>query len=282
MNRIPFSQVLKNASIDLEREYARLYGLFFLQKIQVDQNRITTLREYCANNFISFPFRGTCVSLDDFDDFYGYHFEKVPANCDVDYLISFCEYSYNIVIHSQGMGYAGLGMMDAFCMTQPIHLYLQQVLAVIETVGFISNTDEKGITDFVPKDQAAISVAEIVDPDLSYRVIEYNHHSMKGDLERKRSTILVLADKLEAQQKKLKQINAQLETDLFFLLNNINLRHNNTDPAGGKKYHPTVAEMGKEELESWYDETYQMCLLAFLELDNIDRKEKVGQLKQTI
>ena len=83
--------------------------------------------------------------------------------------------------------------------------------------------NQNGITDFVPKDQAAISVAEIVDPALSYRVIEYNHHSMKGDLDRKKATLIVLADKLEAQRAKLKQINTSLETDLFYLLNSVNV-----------------------------------------------------------
>lgn len=57
----------------------------------------------------------------------------------------------------------------------------------------MANT-QNGVMDFVPKDQAAISVAEIIDPSLSYRVIEYNHYSMKGDLKRKRDILLALED----------------------------------------------------------------------------------------
>jgi hypothetical protein len=71
--RIPFSQVLKSASIDIRREYDRLYGMFFLQKISDSTGNSITLRDSCAANFINLPFRGTCVSLDDFDDFYGYY-----------------------------------------------------------------------------------------------------------------------------------------------------------------------------------------------------------------
>lgn len=278
MERIPFSQVLKNASIDIRREYDRLYGMFFLQKLQVDQTRYITLRDYCAENFAQFIFRGTCISLDDFDDFYGYHFEKVPSSFDVDYLISFCEYSYNIAIYNQGVGYAGYGLLNAFNMSQPLQFYLQQVLAVVDTVGYMPNAQDN-ITDFVPKDQAAISVAEIVDASLSYKVIEYNHHSMKGNLERKKSVLLVLADKLEPQRVKLKQINSSLESDLFYLLNSVNIRHNNADK-NGKNYIPLVAAMKESEIEQWYDDTYQMCLLAFLELDHADRKTRVIQLKK--
>lgn len=43
-----------------------------------------------------------------------------------------------------------------------------------------------------------------------------------------------------------------------------------------------VADMGAEEIEKWYDDIYQMCLLAFLELDHLDRKNRVKQLKEAI
>ena len=141
------------------------------------------------------------------------------------------------------------------------------------------NESGGGITDFVPKDATVISAAEIVNKEVSYKIIEYNHHSMKGDIERKRSVLLMLADQLEPQREKLKQINSRLESDLFFLLNNVNLRHNNSDLGNKSYYNPCVAAMNNDEIEQWYDDTYQMCLLAFLELDNLDRKARVNQLK---
>lgn len=48
---------------------------------------------------------------------------------------------------------------------------------------------------------------------------------------------------------------------------------------GDKNYKEIVAKMTQDELEGWYDETYQMCLLAFLELDNVERTKKVAELK---
>ena len=39
------------------------------------------------------------LSMDDFDDFYGYSFEKIPSDFNLDYLISFCEYSYNLAVY---------------------------------------------------------------------------------------------------------------------------------------------------------------------------------------
>lgn len=278
MNRIPFSQVLKNATVDIQREYDRLYALFNLQKFHVVQDKFLTLRDYCAENFVQLPFRGTCLSLDDFDDYYGHHFEKVPSNMDIDYLVSFCEYTYNLVVYNQGIGYAGYGLLEAYNLSQPIQFYLQQVMAVIEAIGYMAN-NANGITDFVPKDAVAIAVAEIIDPNISYRLIEYHHYSVKGNLDKKKAILLVLADQLEPKLKRLKQINASLEDELSFLLNNFNIRHNNIEPTG-KYYNPSISKMASEELEKWYDETYQTCLLAFLELENADRKNRISQFKQ--
>lgn len=273
--RMSFSQVLKNASVDIRREYTRLYALFYVQKIRSHNMNEYTLRDLCAANFINVSFRGTCISLNDFDYSHKYIFEEKPSKFDIDYLIRFCEYSYNLLLSCQSPELS----ISFFDMQEPMHFYIQQVDRVIEAIGYIHNWHD-GITDFVPKDQVAISVAEIIDPSLSYRVIEYNHHSMTGDIERKKSVIVALADMLEPQRKKLGQIDKSLEDNLFYLFNNMNLRHNNANPEGNK-YNPAFSNMKTAEIEKWYDDTYQMCLLAFLELDNIERKERVDKLKKT-
>ena len=104
---------------------------------------------------------------------------------------------------------------------------------------------------------------------------------MQGNIEGKKSILLLLGDKLEGQRAKLKQINKTLEDSIFTLLNNLNLRHNNID-TDSKEYNSFVATMPKKEIESWYDEVYQLCLLAFLEIDNVERARKVKELKQKL
>ena len=276
MTRNTFSQVLRSAQIDPQKEYERLYAMFYEQSIPDGNGIFMTLYNCCAANFFGFPFRKTCISLDDFNYTFGFRFEKYPGNCDIDYLIRFCEYSYNLAFANQQY----LSNMFMMAMNQANQAYITQIKTVIETIGYMENT-KNGITDFVPKNQAAISVSEIIDPTLSYKVIEYNHHSMKGDLERKKATLLCLADKLEPQRARLRNFNSSLEDQVFFLFNHVNLRHNNADPEG-KKYIPFVAGLKEDEIEQWYDDTYQMCLLAFLELDNEERKNRVKQLKQDI
>ena len=276
MSRVPFSQVLKNAKVDLRKEYDRLFELFYINSFSFHPTNPFTISDFCTDNFMSIPFRGTCISLEDFEETHGFRFDEYPSPFDIDYLISFCEYSFNVA-SSCVSNYEGLGSATIRSIVQS---YLQHVMNVIEKIGYMANKSG-GIIDFVPKDQAAISVAEIIDSSLSYRVIEYNHHSMKGDMERKKAILIALADKLEPLRDKLRQINASLEDKLFFLFNNVNIRHNNSD-LNGKKFIRYVASMSGNDIEKWYDETYQLCLLAFLELDNVERKARVDQLKKDI
>ena len=73
------------------------------------------------------------------------------------------------------------------------------------------------------------------------------------------------------------QVN--LESNTGFLLNKMNIRQNNKEGKNASEY---VANLADEELEKWYDETYQMLLLAMLEVDNIERNRMVNELKKKI
>lgn len=272
MGRKDFAQVLLDADVDIKREYDRLYSSFYIQKNQDSFGNVGTLNDFCGMTFINIPFRGTCLTLDDFDEFYGFHFEKVPSNFDIDYLIIFCEYTYNLILYTNGE--------TGFMFMSPKQLYIQQVMKVIDIIGYMG-TQKNGVTVFVPKSEAAIEVSKILPDNLSYKVIEYNHHSLKGDLEGKKTILLLLADKLEGSKEKLGQTNNTLKTNVFFAFNNLNLRHNNCD-VESKHYKEYIANMDKQDLETWYDETYQLCLLALLELNNIERTKKFDELKKKI
>lgn len=273
MERKNLAQILVEANIDIKREYDRLYSSFYLQKNQDMYGNYYSLQELCAANFINIPFRGTCLNLDDFDDFYDIHFEKVPSNFDLNYLILFCEYTYNFAL------YLNINMTPMHLgMNTPQQVYLQQIAKVIEAIGYMM-VQKENITIMIPKSQEAIAVSEIVPSDLSYKVIEYNHHALQGNIEAKKSVILLLADQLESKREALRNINKTLESNIFFLYNSMNIRHNNCDPAS-KNYKEHTANMSKKELEFWYDEIYQLSLLAFLELDNIERSKQIEILKQ--
>lgn len=166
--------------------------------------------------------------------------------------------------------------------TQSFEYLQRNVSEVIEELNYeekVFDLEEKVL--LVEKNAAATAVAEILEPELAYEVIEYNHFLLKGDIEQKRKILVDLANKVEPIRAEFKkrQIHKDLESNVGFLLNKMNIRHNNLS---GRNAVPYVQNMSDAELEEWYDETYQMLLLCILEHDNIERNNKVSELKKII
>ena len=157
---------------------------------------------------------------------------------------------------------------------------MDDVLGQYNHVAYINEEQECVL---IVEDKAEVTAAaEIMPtPTLSIEVVRYNHRTLKGEIELKKKILLALGAELEAKRKKLHLINATLENDIFFMLNNLNIRHDNKSK-GDKNYKEYVAKMRKERLEKWYDELYQMILLAFLLMDNTKRAEKIKELKGKI
>ena len=278
-----FAQILKDAKIDVKVEYQKLYGMLYDRSIQVSNTSWISAYDEFSTYFIAFHFRGTCLSLDEFNDLHGFHFEKDPTNFNIDHLISLCEYIENLLIAYQCVPLSypyGYGNMPTKLID--VQFYLQQISQVIEKIGYMQ-AEQNGLTIFVEKDPAAIAVAEseFIPESLSYRLISYNHYSMKGNLAEKKATLLDLANLLEPQRINLERIDKTFARDLFYAFNNFHIRHNNADPQSPKFKKP-IGDLAKEQLEFWYDEVYQMCLLAILRLEHADRKKTFEALKSEI
>lgn len=264
-----FAQVLKEGKIDLKNEYSKFYKIFYGKENRDD----ISIADMVSENFINYHFRGTCLTLEEFDETYGFNFVKEPQDFNEDYLISFMEYIYNFMVHlSDNFLFFGMNT----------HIYMHQFQKVVDMIGYMY-ASEKGITIFVPRDCNAIAVAEseLIPDSLSYKVLEYNHHSLKGDIDAKREILVKLASVLESQDKKLNSINQTFKSDLFQLLNSCNIRHNNKDESS-KQYKKYIAEISDAELEHIYDEIYQMCLLAFMQLEHANRKEWLDGIKNKL
>lgn len=264
-----FAQVLKAGKIDIKNEYTKLYTLFYCKSNREKHS----LADLISRNFGCFYFRRTCLNLEEFDKVNEFNFEENPQNFNVDYLVSFSEYIFNFIIHFDYLLFPDSIDKDFF---------VQHILKVIDAIGYMQ-ASEDGFIIFVPKDNIAMSVSEseLVPEKISYKIISYNHHSTKGDLEAKKQTLIILADLLEPKRKELETLDRQFASDLFYAFNNFNIRHNNIDETG-KYYKQTVADLSIDELENWYDNTYQMCLLAFMKLEHIERKSKFDVLKNKI
>ena len=143
----------------------------------------------------------------------------------------------------------------------------------------------EGCLKIVEKNAATTAVADKYaesDSDFSYKVIEYNHFLLKGNVGRKREILKAIADKFEAVRPQLKANGfGAVESDAGYLVNNLNIRHNNTDPQS-RSHNAYVAGMQDAELEKWYDRTYDVLLLALLASDFSELHSDIQELKKKI
>ena len=234
--------------------------------------------DYCFNYW---EYRGHFINVDDYLEALNFDTLKRNATHDVDSLLTVIELIYNFwnlshqKFNNKTKGYELQWSGNYYHLKDVMDDVLQQY----NHKAYI-NDNETCI--LVIEDKAEVTaVAEILPSALAFDVIKYNHRSLQGEVELKKSILLSLGAELEPRRKELQTLNKQLSEDIFFMLNNLNLRHNNRSKKD-KNYKEAVAKMRKDRLEKWYDELYQMILLAMLLLDNVDRTVKVKELKDKI
>lgn len=146
---------------------------------------------------------------------------------------------------------------------------------------------ENGRQIIVEKNVYASEVSQIVSEsniEDAIKVLEYNHFSNKGDIQRKKEILISLANYLEPlrdelnafeELKEVMKVNSKkiiAVEQLFGMYNNLGLRHNND-----KQYH---LNMNDEELEQWYDDIYTSTLFVILSLDEARILSKLKTLRE--
>lgn len=273
---------IASESINMENEVKRILTIAKSEEILcVDDCFDCTIFEfvngYC---FEEWKYRSHFIDVDDYLNALNFNKLVSTAKTDAESLLTFIELIYNFwfLCHQKLEEKQG----DYSFESRGNFYHLRQIMDdILEKYNHTITVDEDRIL-VVEDNEAVTAVAEILPKKLSTNVIKYNHRSLQGEIEAKKSILLSLGAELEPKRKVLSDQNKQLEDDIFYMLNNINLRHNNCNAELESKYKEYVAKMSNEELENWYDELYQMMLLAFLLLDNVERTKKVKELKRKI
>ena len=228
--------------------------------------------------FKSWKQRGTCIDCNDFGR--TLDIAVLPRTDDEltnEFILIYCEYAANMVF------------------------LLRQKIAKGDTITNVVDAAEENIKKFlswynyelkyypeqekvlvVTKNAPATTVAENrEDQSLAYCIVEYNHYLLNGNIERKKEILLAMGSDLEPKRKELAEIHKKLESSIFFMLNNLNLRNNNRKK-GDKNYVEKVAKMQKKTLEKWYDKLYELMLTAYMVLDSREHLSNVDSLKTEI
>lgn len=159
---------------------------------------------------------------------------------------------------------------------------IKQVLLFLEYILNIISLCEKSQPIFFrhayfikPYSRLKMNI-EILLSNLNYEY-KYFEKEQQVLLVEKDAAVFAVADIVEEFKDNL---DKGLSSDFGYLANNINIRHNNLEGKHKKEYLVTI---DKEELEEWYDNTYQIMLLCILENNyRIELKNKIKEIKDKI
>lgn len=271
---------IASASINISNEVDRIVSMSVKEKNTYYPPYDLTLFEFVDQRcFRDWSYRGHFVNVKYFLEAVNYNgIIKSAKNGDTEAFMILIELTYNL----WSLAYHDIIDKDSSSEWNNNFFHLRDVmLDNLEKYNYKAYIDDERILIIEDKPEVT-AVAEIIEQDLAIDIIRYNHRSMQGEIELKKKILISLGSELEPKRKELQVLNKQLSEDIFFMLNNMNLRHNNRSKKDMCKYKEYVAKMTKARLEKWYDELYQMMLLAFLLLDNVDRTENVKELKEKI
>ena len=268
-------------SYDVTEEVERIHTMALKEKTlyanYTNYSLFDFVDEYC---FKTWAHRGHCVDVKDYLETVGYIELLNDANSEnTDAFFTLIELVYNFWMLAK----AKFQDSKLALKWQGNFYHLQDVMDEnLQRFNHIAYKDTKTDRVLVFEDKPGVTAAaEIVPETLSLDIIRYNHRALAGEIEVKKTILLALASDLEPKRAELTKINKQLADDIFFMLNNVDIRHNNRSKKD-KNYKEYIAKMRKDRLEKWYDELYQMILLAYLLLDNESRTEQVKELKSKI
>ncbi|MBR1980703.1 hypothetical protein [Candidatus Proelusimicrobium excrementi] len=287
MPRKNIFEILKN-NFDIPREMNKLVGLFSLQIIfytetsmyyQSDTHRIT-IEMLCDTVILpKWKQRGNYLSHEEIKRVIPFP-ENFTSQTSLDTIVSCLEYYCNLLyllLKKFDLTHQNKYKYDA----KMIKIIYENINNLLDHLHYEKKINEEEETVIlIPKNPAATAVAEITEnKDIAFAILKYNHASLKGDLEGKKQLLLSIANEYEP----LLKSPIDGFTDYFkkatFLLNNLNLRHNNKS---GQDKKQLVVDMPNKELEKWYDELYQLLLFCVLIKDNVKRKKEIDDLVKKI
>lgn len=258
-------ELISNKDIDLRNEYIRIRTLFECTRFDNNHSILDYIQEYY---FSSWKYRKRYLTIDELMQDLELNKEKMYDYIDTKKLLLYIELVYNM-----------LNLCWSDSLTYSDHTTMvtldKNIYDLLEDMNYtINHIEDRYI--IVEKNSLTTAVAELK-PKLTSTVIEYRRFAMNGNIEGKKAILKVLADEIEPLREKFRGTNYNsIVDDTFYLINNLNIRHNNLE---GKSKLEYVSTMSNEELEKWYDKIYDMILGIFVLEKYLNEKDEITKLK---
>lgn len=274
MARQNYFDILNRMEFDPQRELKNLMDLLEMERNFKSIYYETSLNSAISDNFLDYPNRSTFTSYSQMVEFVGLNIYNTTEQ-----LFVFSEF-----------------LVDIFCnlaekFTEEESEFIQIIFDNIKRFLELSNheliTLDNGNKIIVEKNVYASEASQIVSEtsiEEALKVLEYNHFSNKGNIQRKKEILIALANYLEPFRRELNyseelkdimKVNNQKVIafeKLFEMYNNFGLRHNNSN-----QYHLDLAD---DELEQWYDDIYTSTLFVILSMDESRILSKLKTLRE--
>ena len=274
MARQNYFDILNRMEFDPQRELKNLMNLLEMERNFERSYYKTSLNSAISDNFLDYPNRSTFTNYSQMIEFVGSNIYNTTEQ-----LFVFSEF-----------------LVDIFCnlaekFTEEESEFIQVIFDNIKRFLELSNheliTLDNGNKIIVEKNVYASEASQIVSEtsmDEAIKVLEYNHFSNKGNIQRKKEILIALANYLEPFRRELNnseelkdilKVNNQKVIafeKLFEMYNNFGLRHNNSN-----QYHLDLAD---DELEQWYDDIYTSTLFVILSMDESRILSKLKTLRE--
>lgn len=259
---------------DFER-INRLYNVHYYAEID---EVYYTLKNMAEEWFPFWKNRGRCLDFTDYLDTIEYDKILAEAPNDVDAFITYIEFVYNMWYLCERYNFCCKYGSESS--RDKIRDLMDEVLSEMNQKAYYDpETEQCLIGDNSPQVTAAVEATEL---ETASQILHYNHRQLAGEISKKKAILQNLAKYLEGRESELKSINMQLFKDINSAFNNLDIRHNNIVQRNSSDYKEKLAQMPPEEMEKWYDEVYQLILLAILEMDNVERRDRIRKFIQDL
>ena len=270
---------------DLFTEYQKIEHLISEEQVIGTYNQFGsalpprfTIEEYINQfYFKNWSLRGTFLSVDEMRK--GLGIEKrlfTPESINEDMVLDFIQYAANINMRAT----MTIGRCSAAYISDENHLtvVVQNMSHLLNQLGAHFLTDKKTHEVCIAYKDDLSAVVGNNCPEIEHSIVEYKKIDNRGDLRRKGEILCTLFKRLEADETKFKGTTYKnLCDDTTFLFNKIGARHwVEKDKIASK----TFMKMTPEELEMWYDKTYDLFLSCMVVSRYLDSKKAIDSIKR--